>query len=263
MATRKGENNSTVPSTQASDLQSQPLDTPDPSSSNGSRNGAHPIDNASLAELVEPGKDHPATVETEGLQPPADHVTDTPPIPRKKLFIDSDDDLFDEEAVLTSCSVRRPSSHSVFRVRPGKQWRAEALIVDFREQVPEIARGKYLIVGNLQAKFKEFGRKVLLITCVSSTGQVFLWDINIVSGFGDSWYKSDLNIIRRAERDWMRYLGSVGNAHDARKSKKDHGEPRWPGAEVQDIYDLALVAFSEERLVEDLTHPLCDHFEIE
>jgi hypothetical protein len=205
----------------------------------------------------------PTDIETDNLPDPENNPTKASTISRKKLFIDSDEDLEDEVPVLASCGVHRPPKEIVFRTRPGKQWRAEALIIDFRAEDPRLVRGKYLIVGPMQAKFKEFGRRVLLVTCVSSTGQVFLWDINVVQGFGDSWYRSDLQIVHNAERYWTRFLGQQGNAHGMRNSKKDHGEPRWPGEEIKDIYDLALLAFSEERLVEDMSHPLCDYYEIE
>jgi hypothetical protein len=217
-----------------------------------SRNGHKPI----------PEPDVP-DVETDTLSEPEAEAQDTATVPRKKLFVDSDEDLLDESPFLTSCRVQQPPSEIVFRVRPGKAWRAEALVVDYRGDDPRLPRGKYLIVGRMQAKFREFGRKVLLVTCVSSTGEVFLWDVKVTLGFGDSWYKSDLLILKQAETQWVRFIRQAGNAHGGRASKKDHGEPRWPGPEVESIYDLALLAFSGERLVEDESHPLCDIYEIE
>ena len=229
-----------------------------------SSNGFHPIDSASPLELVGPGTEaHEADIESDALPASKAESPHASTVSRKKLFIDTDEDLEDEIPILASCSVHQPPKEIVFRVRPGKSWRAEALIVDFRQEDPQLARGKYLIVGPMQAKFKEFGRKVLLLTCVSSNGQVFLWDINVVRGFGDSWYKSDMVIAQTAETQWTRFLGSQGNAHAMRVSKRDHGEPRWPGEEITDIYDLALLAFSAERMVESMDHPLCDYFEIE
>jgi hypothetical protein len=228
-----------------------------------SANGFHPVEDASLSEPVESGGEVlEADIETGSLPTP-EIESNRSTVSRKKLFIDTDEDLEDEIPVLASCSVHQPPKEIVFRVRPGKVWRAEALIVDFRQDDSQLARGKYLIVGPMQAKFKEFGRKVLLVTCVSSTGQVFLWDINVVRGFGDSWYKSDLMIAHTAETQWTRFLGSQGNAHAMRVSRKDRGEPHWPGEEVKDIYDLALLAFSEERMVESIDHPLCEYLEIE
>src|SRR5262245_25458771 len=93
-----------------------------------------------------------AEVEVEPLVVAEPAAADPRTIPRKKLFLESDEDLDDEVAVLASCSVKRPPTQIVFRVRPGKQWRAEALIVDFREDDVRIARGKYLIVGDMRAK---------------------------------------------------------------------------------------------------------------
>jgi hypothetical protein len=222
------------------------------------------FDNASLAELVGPGKDRAeAEVEAETLEGSDVEASTKATIPRKQLFIDTEEDLDDELSLVSSCRVQQPPSQILFRVRPGKEWRAEALVVDFREEDPRVARGKYLIVGDMRPKFKEFGRRVLLVTCVSATGQVFLWDINIVVGFGDTWFKSDLNIVKTAEAQWTRFVRQAGNGHGHRVSQKDHGEPHWPGPEIRDIYDLALIAFSEERLVEHIRHPLCDVFEIE
>jgi hypothetical protein len=238
-------------------------------SSNGQRTT---VDNASLAEMVEHGKDGPpapADEEITTLPPEEETPSRKKPAQRKDLFItEEDEDFSDEIPGLDAVPVHQPSSEIVFRTRPGPQWRAEAMIVDFRQENPDypsLRRGKYLVLGPMRKAFKAYGRKVLLVTCVTSTGQVFLWDVKVTEGFGDSWFKSDLNIVKIAHTEWVRFLkNSGGNAHSHRVSKKAYGDPKWPSEEVAaDIYDLALLAFSEERMVEDATHPLCDFFEIE
>jgi hypothetical protein len=204
----------------------------------------------------------PADVSTGSIEEPEDSNTGTATIPRRKLFIEKDTDLEDEVNNTDSCRVQQPPREIVFRVRKGKEWRAEALIVDFRLEDSRVMRGKYLITGDMIPKFKGFGRRVHLVTCISSTGAVFLWDIKVTIGFGDTWYKSDLAIASKAEEEWTRFTGSDGAAHTSKKSKKNYGEPKWP-EDITEIYDLALIAFPEERMVETLSHPLCDVYDIE
>jgi hypothetical protein len=177
---------------------------------------------------------------------------------RDDLFLDDDVDLDDEERILSACPCRQPRSSSVFRVRPGREWRAEVLIVQFDEEDPAIPRGKYVIAGELRRAFKRFGRRCLLVTCVTDAGQMFLWDIRITEGFGDSWYKSDLKIAKEAESRWLRFLGKNGNVHEAAVSRQEWGEPKWRGESLLALVHLAF----DGRVVDSPNHPLCRRYEI-
>jgi hypothetical protein len=243
-------------------------------SDNGSSNGyvPPPMDNASLPELVAPAQDLPCPRSSRASEPLSAEVEEAldsedsedlePPrriLCEEDLFLDEGEEFEEEEPILTSCPCRPPRSSDVFRVRPGKAWRAEVFIVDYRGDNAAIPHGNYVIARNLERAFKKFGRKYLILTCVTGMGQMFLWPIKIVQGLGDSWYKSDLRIAKDAETHWLRFLGSDGNAHQAGRSKREWGEPRWQG---ENLFALVNMAF-DERIVSAMSHPLCHQYEIE
>jgi hypothetical protein len=218
-----------------------------------SSNGHHPESPA--AGLPE------AEVETrvDAVEPAAPQGK---PLSRFQEFQLSDDaDAIGEEALLTACPARQPRDSDLFRVRPDDEmrvWRVKTLIVDYRGEDPAVPRGFYLIHPRLARVFNSLGKPHLLLTCVTTFGSMFIWPIRLVEGFGDSWCKSKLRIAAMAEKQWVRVPGSVGNGYTAVVSKKDHGEPRWQGA---DLDELLAIAF-DGRVVEDLAHPLCHAFEL-
>jgi hypothetical protein len=175
-------------------------------------------------------------------------------------FILTDDMVgIDEEAVLTSCGAHRPREHDFFRVRPGGEWRATVLLVDYRGDDPALSRRPYLIHPPLAAKFGGVARAHMIYTCVTTTGTMFLWPIKIVEGFGDSWYKSAIRIAELAQTSWMRLISSKGGSgYLATRSTRDHGDPKWRGESLQ---ELLLLAFGD-HLVDALDHPLCQVLEI-
>jgi hypothetical protein len=184
------------------------------------------------------------------------------PLSRFSAFVLPDDgEGSDEEMLLTTCPARQPRETDLFRVRPDDcegGWRIKTLIVDYRGEDPAVPRGFYLIHPRLARVFSGIGKPHLLLTCVTSHGSMFIWSIRLVEGFGDSWCKSKLRIAAMAETQWVRVLGSHGNSYTAAVSKKDHGEPRWQGANLDDILAIAF----DGRIVEELTHPLCQTFEL-
>ena len=184
------------------------------------------------------------------------------PLGRFQDFLLPDDaDGIDEEMLLTACPARQPRETDLFRVRPddGAQvWRMKTRMVEYRGEDPAVPRGFYLVHPRLARVFSGLGKPHLLLTCVTSHGSMFIWPIKLVEGFGDSWCKSRLRIAAMAETQWTRILGSHGNGYTAAVSKKDHGAPKWQGATLDELLEIAF----DGRIVEELTHPLCQAFEL-
>jgi hypothetical protein len=184
------------------------------------------------------------------------------PLRRFSAFILPDDgEGIDEEVLLTACPARQPRETDLFRVRldDGEEvWRMKTLVVEYRGEDPAVPRGFYLIHPRLARVFSGLGKPYLLLTCVSNHGSMFIWPIRFVEGFGDSWCKSRLRIAVMAETQWIRVTGATGNGYTAVVSRKDHGEPRWQGANLDELLGIAF----DGRIVEDLTHPLCQTFEL-
>jgi hypothetical protein len=184
------------------------------------------------------------------------------PLSRFSAFVLPDDgEGVDEEMLLTTCPARQPRETDLFRVRPNDGeavWRMKTLMVDYRWEDPAVPRGFYLIHPRLARVFSGLGKPYLLLTCVTNHGSMFIWPIRLVEGFGDSWCKSRLRIAAMAETQWVRVLGSQGNGYAAVVSRKDHGEPRWQGANLDELLAIAF----DGRIVEELTHPLCQTFEL-
>jgi hypothetical protein len=184
------------------------------------------------------------------------------PLDRFQEYILADDaEAVGEEMLLTACPARQPRDTDLFRVRPDQGdevWRIKTLIVEYRGEDPAVPRGFYLIHPRLSRVFSGLGKPHLLLTCVTTFGSMFLWPIRLVEGFGDSWCKSKLRIAAMAESQWVRVPGSQGNGYTAVVSRKDHGEPKWQGANLDELLTIAF----DGRVVEDLTHPLCRTFEL-
>jgi hypothetical protein len=184
------------------------------------------------------------------------------PLSRFSAFILADDaEDIDEERLLTTCPARQPRETDLFRVRPDDKeqvWRIKTLIVEYRGEDPAVPRGFYLIHPRLARVFSGLGKPHLLLTCVTNHGSMFIWPIRLVEGFGDSWCKSRLRIAAMAEAQWVRVLGSQGNGYLAVVSRKDHGEPKWQGDTLDELLGITF----DGRIVEELTHPLCQTFEL-
>jgi hypothetical protein len=200
----------------------------------------------------------------------AEHITDAsePTAPEGKplsrfqdYILDDDAETLGEEMLLTTCPARQPRDSDLFRVRPDDEtsiWRMKSLIVEYRGEDPAVPRGFYLIHPRLARVFSGLGKAHLLLTCVTNHGSMFIWPIRLVEGFGDSWCKSRLRIAAMAEAQWVRVLGSQGNGYAAVVSRKDHGEPKWQGGTLDELLGIAF----DGRIVEELTHPLAQTYEL-
>jgi hypothetical protein len=179
----------------------------------------------------------------------------------QEYILDDDAEAVGEEMLLTACPARQPRDSDLFRVRPddgAATWRMKTLIVEYRGEDPAVPRGFYLIHPRLARVFSGLGKPHLLLTCVTTFGSMFIWPIRLTEGFGDSWCKSKLRIAAMAESQWVRVPGSQGNGYIAVVSRKDHGEPKWQGANLDELLAIAF----DGRVVEDLNHPLCRTFEL-
>jgi hypothetical protein len=175
-------------------------------------------------------------------------------------FLDDDEVDLGEVPIVATCSVHRPREHDLFRVRPGAEWRRNALLVEYRGEDPAVGRGPFLIHPRLRGHFGAYGKPHLLLTCITSGANLFLWPLKITKGFGDSWFRSAVVIAQQAENTWVR-MWSVkgGHGYQAAISKHDHGLPRWRGESFEELAELAFADY----LVDSLNHPLCRALEIE
>jgi hypothetical protein len=223
---------------------------------NSTENGNGHIDNASLAELVTP-----AVIEAEQIDLTTRAKSEKSSGSRFSEFVLADDEEGgeDSEPVLTKCPAKKPGEFDIFRVHTEPEWSIETLIVEYRGENKALPRGFYLIHPRLKSAFGKKGRKHLIVTCVNTNGSMFLWPIKVTEGFGDSWYRSALIVVKAAKEKWVKDFASDGNGYTAEASKREHGEPRWLGGTLDDLLELAF----DGRIVSDRTHPLCFELEIE
>jgi hypothetical protein len=233
----------------------QKKSTPQTSSVQSS-NGSHPVDSASLAELVAPAEVQEEHVDL-ATQPKPEKSSGS----RFSEFVLADDEEGgeDSEPVLTKCPAKKPGEFDIFRVRPEEAWCIETLIVEYRGENKALPRGFYLIHPRLKQAFGKKGRKHLIVTCVNTNGSMFLWPIKVTEGFGDSWYRSALRVVTAAKEKWVKDFASDGNGYTVEASKREHGNPRWLGETLDNLLELAF----DGKIVSDRTHPLCAELEIE
>ena len=99
-------------------------------------------------------------------------------------------------------------------------------------------------------------RPVMLTTCVSRQGNVFLWPVPLPSSDGRelAWHTTAREAATRAETAWIRLMANLGaGAYDIYEAPASIGDAFWPEHSLQ---ELLRVAFGNGRLIDSLDHPV-------
>lgn len=152
--------------------------------------------------------------------------------------------------LLTSVPPRKPGNQTYFRVRPGDDWRMEALILQLKEDGEN-----YFVMPQLAFELASECRPKMLYTYVDRDGNLGIWPINLPGEDGrlDAWSQSAHTAAAHAEERWVRLLANrhVG-AYDVIEATNLAEEPKWPEMDFKKVLSLAF----KERLITSMSHPI-------
>ena len=203
----------------------------------------HAEDNGHGA-LFEPG--HAAA-------PPAPSPTPEPPDPFDPASLRLDANYaagLGVKKMLTTVPVRKPGKQEWFRVRPGEEWRIQTACYEDEE-----LRETYLVDRSLWTELAGLIHPALILTCVSRSGDLFLWRCKLPGPDGrpNHWTDSALAIAREAETDWRRMAANmVAGYYDGFQPTAALPDPEWPDRTFTEILRTAF----KGRLIDSLDHPL-------
>ncbi len=154
--------------------------------------------------------------------------------------------------VITTIPNRKPNKTEWFRVRPGNEWRLQTAVLELEKGVE---RTTYLVAPDLWPDLFGEISPALLLTCVSRTGDLFMWRIKLPGpdGRANTWTESAIQIAMAAETNWCRMKADTTNGiYTHLESKNDLSEPKWPGLTFSEMLKIAF----RDRMIDSANHPV-------
>jgi hypothetical protein len=171
----------------------------------------------------------------------------------KKLRLAQDFADLKTRRTLVNVRVRRPTKEEFVMVHPDDSFREGpiGLLTYDREEYfvePAFAR-------EVQDSMKLI-KSCALYTSISSTGQVFLWPLQMpdADGSWNAWHVSRHRCIEIAKTRWLRVWPGV-DGYEAKEAEvaSAFGEPEWP--EDMTLGKLLEIAFGD-RIILGMDHPV-------
>ena len=125
--------------------------------------------------------------------------------------------------VLAHVPVRKPNKQEFIRANPDPAYRIQMAILDLKTE-GEI----YAVLPEVAAALPGETRPVMLTTCVSRQGNVFLWPVPLPSSDGRelAWHTTARQAATRAETVWIRVVPNLGGgAYDIYEAPASIGDP--------------------------------------
>jgi len=157
--------------------------------------------------------------------------------------------------LLSTVPVRKPHDQEFIRVHPDPAYRGNYACIKLKED------GEfYILKPEIAREISEETISVIIYTCVTKTGLVFLWPIKIpVEGAqGQLWHSSAHECAEEAMHDWRRIKTNRGlGAYEATKSDNPNAatvEPKWPSVSFGELLKLGFQKTG--RYVSSFEHPV-------
>ena len=158
---------------------------------------------------------------------------------------------------LVRISVTKPAKNVFFRVRPEPEYSASITVVEYAEE-GVIGSELYFVApipglaAEAHAKADKAAKAVILFTCMSRAGTVFLMPCTRpTGGHGDAWHVSALNVAELAKAKWLKRTPQ-GGAYVPVVAKVDIPEPNWS----DDSFEQLLTKAFADRVITSPDHPV-------
>jgi hypothetical protein len=145
------------------------------------------------------------------------------------------------ESVLITVKVGKPSKTVFFRVRDDEDYIVDTALLEYE-------RDFYLVDAPFRAALRAEIKPVLLHTCISRAGVIFLWPLRLVGDDGreNPWWTSARIIADAAKTKWVRAQANMAlGAYELIQAVADLPEPVWP---KHSFRDLLKIAFEKQRI---------------
>src|SRR4051795_5839863 len=105
--------------------------------------------------------------------------------------------------VLTHVPVRKPSRHEFFRIHPDPDYNLDTTVFIDKEE-----RETYLVAPGMRAALVGEAKPVLLATCITRQGTVFIWPVALPDADGrrNAWADTAHEAAKHAAEFWVRLV---------------------------------------------------------
>ncbi len=155
----------------------------------------------------------------------------------------AEDDKFDD--VLTTLAIRKPGPLEFFRTNPIVTAHDNVAILEFEDT-------KYMVTKNMVAPFDGAARVYHLMTCVSQSGLVFLWDRKTGN---NPWNNSGKKAAVTSLTSWVRMYSVEGAGQYSVVVSASTVEPQFP---KETLIELMAIAFGD-NVISDKSHDAYKH----
>jgi len=117
-------------------------------------------------------------------------------------------------------------------------------------------RETYLVTPEVAAAIPGEVKPVILTTCISRQGVVFLWPVPLPSEDGreNAWHVTAREAAARDETKWVRMVANMSaGCYDIWEASGEIADPNWPDHAFQKLLE---VAFGNGRLIDKEDHPV-------
>ena len=152
---------------------------------------------------------------------------------------------------LVHVPVRKPNKQEFFRVHLDPAYRCPMAVLDLKTE-----RETYLVTPEVATAIPGEVKPVMLTTCISRQGVVFLWPVPLPSEDGRelAWHVTAREAAARAETKWVRMVANMSaGAYDVYEAPGEIADPNWPDHTFQKLLE---VAFGNGRLIDREDHPV-------
>jgi hypothetical protein len=164
-----------------------------------------------------------------------------------------DDDIQVSE-VLIDLACRKPKKTEFFRANGDPNMTRPAYVFLDKD---EIGAEPYLVLPEARPFIADHLRPVQLVVCINRQNVPFIWpvalpDLNTNAGRHNRWGASALEVMKIAQRAWVKMLAGDGAYRAFAAESSDLPEPQWPD---RSFHDLVKAAF-KDRLITGPDHPV-------
>jgi hypothetical protein len=152
--------------------------------------------------------------------------------------------------LLTTVPVRKPHKQDFVRVHPNKDYRADVLLIELKED-----RETYLVGGSMFDELATEAEPFTLFTGINRQGVVFLWPVRLPTPDGKviEWHRSLREAAETATGRWTRIKSNMSlGAYETTVAESAIADPAWPEASFQELIRIGF----RDRLIDVATHPV-------
>jgi hypothetical protein len=153
--------------------------------------------------------------------------------------------------MLTHCRVGKPSKTAFVRASTRPEDTVEASILELKED-----RETFLLMPGVATELQNLAKFVTLTVSVDRQGNPFLWVVNQVGNDGkdNDWNRSMREAFNAAGKRWVRVAANMASGgYDVHEAAVGVLDPVWPEYTMR---DYIRVAFGEQNIIRDVTHPV-------